>query len=272
VPVVSVAVPMFLPLLVLPPLALVHDHLAQLHVPLRPVPVTPPPPVSIAVRHVDLLHHDDLTNRFLVDDDRRRLPDDDVPSDRAALNYHPRVNGRCAEGRRPEGFSRLKRIHTDTVMAAINRFSSHSSPPDALSKGLSMLTRSLALATLITLAGCASPSRNAQHERAGMQAALLIPAMSRHLDSVAATPAMLHQGLSDHAQRVHELMAAMHADMMRMGVHSDSAYEALADSTVSDLKLMERASGAEYDRLAAAHIQHVRRLMAAYDSKTGQGQ
>lgn len=135
-----------------------------------------------------------------------------------------------------------------------------------------MLTRSLALATVITLAACAGPGRDAQQARAGMQAASLIPAMSRHLDSVAATPAMLHQGLPDHAQRVHELMAAMHADMMRMGMHSDPAYEGLADSTVSDLKSMDRASGAEYDRLAAAHIEHVRRLMAAYESKTGQPQ
>ena len=135
-----------------------------------------------------------------------------------------------------------------------------------------MLTRSLALATSITLAACAGPGRNAQHERAGMQAAPLIPAMSRHLDSVAATPAMLHQDLPDHAHRVHELMAAMHADMMRMGMPSDPAYEALADSTVSDLKSMERASGAEYDRLSAAHIEHVRRLMASYESKTGQPQ
>lgn len=134
-----------------------------------------------------------------------------------------------------------------------------------------MLTRRLALVTSIILAACAGPGRNAQHERAGMQAAPLIPAMSRHLDSVAATPAMLRQGLPDHAQRVHELMAAMHADMMRMG-GTDPAYEALADSTVNDLKLMEGASGAEYDRLAAAHIEHVRRLMAAYESKTGQPQ
>lgn len=135
-----------------------------------------------------------------------------------------------------------------------------------------MLSRSVMLAMLITLAACAGPARGAQHDRAGMQAAPLIPAMSRHLDSVAATPAMLHQGSLDHAQRVHELMAAMHADMMRMGMHSNPAYEALADSTVDDLKAMERASGAEYDRLAAAHIEHVHRLMAAYKSKTGKPQ
>jgi len=133
-----------------------------------------------------------------------------------------------------------------------------------------MLTQSLTLATLITLAACTGVGRDGQLERAGMQATPLIPAMSRHLDSVAATPAMLQQDPPDHAQRVHQLMAAMHADLMRIGVPSDPAYEALADSTVSDLKAMERASGAEYDRLAAAHIEHVRRLMAAYESKTGQ--
>jgi len=133
--------------------------------------------------------------------------------------------------------------------------------------GLSMLTRSLALATLITLAACAGPGRDAQRERAEMQAGPLMPAMSRHLDSVAATPAMLQHGLPAHAERVHDLMEAMHADMTRIGMHSDPAYEALADSTVSDLKAMEQASGAEYDRLAAAHIAHVRRLMSAYESK-----
>lgn len=133
-----------------------------------------------------------------------------------------------------------------------------------------MLTRSLALATLITLAACAGPGRDAQRGRADMQAAPLMPAMSRHLDSVAATPAMLQQGLPAHAELVHDLMEAMHADMMRIGMHSDAAYEALADSTVSDLKAMEQVSGAEYDRLAAIHIEHVRRLMAAYESKIAQ--
>jgi hypothetical protein len=67
-------------------------------------------------------------------------------------------------------------------------------------------------------------------------------------------------------------MAAMHADMERMGMHSDPAYEALADSTVRDLGLMERASGTEYERLAGTHVEHVRRLMAAYETKTGQPQ
>jgi hypothetical protein len=136
-------------------------------------------------------------------------------------------------------------------------------------EGLSMLNRSLALTGVLALAACAAPARDASKGQA-MQAASMIPAMTRHLDSVAAAPGMLHAAMPDHEQRLHALMAAMHDDMTHLGLPSDPAYEALADSTVADLGLMEKASGPEYDRLAAAHVEHVRRLMAAYEAKAGQ--
>ena len=132
-----------------------------------------------------------------------------------------------------------------------------------------MLNRGLALTGILALAACTAPARDASQGQA-MQAVSMSPAMTRHLDSVAAAPGMLHATMPDHEQRVHALMAAMHDDMTHLGLPSDPAYEALADSTVADLGLMEKASGPEYDRLVAAHVEHVRRLMAAYEAKAGQ--
>jgi len=132
-----------------------------------------------------------------------------------------------------------------------------------------MLNRGLALTGILALTACTAPARDASQGQA-MQAVSMIPAMTRHLDSVAAAPGMLHATMPDHEQRVHALMAAMHDDMTHLGLPSDPAYEALADSTVADLGLMEKASGPEYDRLAAAHVEHVRRLMAAYEAKAVQ--
>ena len=58
------------------------------------------------------------------------------------------------------------------------------------------------------LAACAAPARDASQGES-MKAAPMLPAMTRHLDSVAAAPGMLHATMPDHEQRVHALMAAM---------------------------------------------------------------
>ena len=132
-----------------------------------------------------------------------------------------------------------------------------------------MLKLSLALTGILALPACAAPAHDASQGQS-MKAVSMLPAMTRHLDSVAAAPGMLHATMPDHEQRLHALMAAMHDDMTHRGLPSDPAYEALADSTVADLGFMEKASGPEYDRLAAAHVEHVRRLMAAYEAKAVQ--
>ena len=67
---------------------------------------------------------------------------------------------------------------------------------------------------------------------AGMElkAMPMLPAFRAHLDSVAQYPAMMRAAMPDHRSEVKELVDAMHSDMTMMGMHSDAAYEALADS------------------------------------------
>jgi len=59
----------------------------------------------------------------------------------------------------------------------------------------------------------------------------------------------------------------MHADMTRLGMHSDPAYEALADSVVQGSAALSTAGGAELQRLVSPHVDQVRRLSAVYETK-----
>jgi hypothetical protein len=54
-------------------------------------------------------------------------------------------------------------------------------------------------------------------------------------------------------------------------MHSDPAYEALADSIVNASDRLATASGAELERLTAQHIDQVRRLADVYEAKTAGG-
>lgn len=106
--------------------------------------------------------------------------------------------------------------------------------------------------------------------RAGMKltAMPMLPAFRAHLDSVAAHPAMMRRSMSQHQTEVRNLVNAMHADMMALGMHSDPAYEALADSVVNGSARLASAGGAEFDRLVAQHVDQMRRLAAVYETKT----
>ena len=96
----------------------------------------------------------------------------------------------------------------------------------------------------------------------------MLPAVRAHLDSVAADPAMLHAAMPEHQAEMRRLVNAMHADMARLGMQSDPAYEALADSIVNASDRLATARGAELERLTAQHIDQVRRLAKVYEAKT----
>jgi hypothetical protein len=102
-----------------------------------------------------------------------------------------------------------------------------------------------------------------------LQAMPMLPQVRAHLDSVAADPAMLHASMPEHQAEMRRLVNAMHADMARLGMHSDPAYEALADSIVNASDRLATARGEELQRLAAQHIDQVRRLADVYQAKTG---
>jgi hypothetical protein len=115
----------------------------------------------------------------------------------------------------------------------------------------------------------ASSSGPASPPRTPMTAMAMLPKLRAHLDSVAAHPAMLKRSMSGHRSEVEAVVDAMHADMTAVGMHSDAAYEALADSVVKGSATLETATGPAFDRMVKAHVDQVRRLAAAYESKVG---
>lgn len=95
----------------------------------------------------------------------------------------------------------------------------------------------------------------------------MLPGIRAHLDSVAAKPAMLHAAMASHQAEVRAVVEAMHTDMMAVGMHSDAAYEALADSVVKGSAALGTASGKDFDRLVMEHVDQMRRLAAVYETK-----
>jgi len=121
------------------------------------------------------------------------------------------------------------------------------------------------LFTVFAAAACGrAPARAAKPE---MTAMAMLPGLRAHLDSVTAHPAMLKSSMSGHQAKVKAVVDAMHADMMAVGMHSDPAYEALADSVVAGSAALGTASGPGFDRLVKEHVDQIRRLAAVYESK-----
>ncbi|MEO7138291.1 MAG: hypothetical protein ABI037_11295 [Gemmatimonadales bacterium] len=101
-----------------------------------------------------------------------------------------------------------------------------------------------------------------------LKAMPMLPAFRAHLDSVAQHPAMMRAAMPEHRSEVKELVDAMRSDMTMMGMHSDAAYEALADSVVEGSAALGTAGGADFNRQVARHVDQLRRLAANYETKT----
>jgi len=137
------------------------------------------------------------------------------------------------------------------------------------------------LVVVFAVAGCGrTPARAAAGDSSAMSsssrtggpkpemtAMAMLPGLRAHLDSVAAHPAMLKSSMSGHQAEVKAVVDAMHADMVAVGMHSDAAYEALADSVVASSAALGTASGPAFDRLVKEHVDQIRRLAAVYESK-----
>ena len=95
----------------------------------------------------------------------------------------------------------------------------------------------------------------------------MLPALRAHLDSLARSPSMMRNAGSRYQAETRHVVDAMHADMARLGMHSDPAYEALADSVVAGSAALTTAGRAELERLVARHIEQLRRLSAVYETK-----
>jgi hypothetical protein len=101
-----------------------------------------------------------------------------------------------------------------------------------------------------------------------LKAVPMLPVVRAHLDSLAQKPGMMHARMGQHQAEVKHLVEAMHSDMMALGVHSDAAYESLADSVVRGSARLGTAGGTEFNRLVLEHVDQVRRLAAIYETKT----
>lgn len=101
-----------------------------------------------------------------------------------------------------------------------------------------------------------------------LKARAMLPGFQAHLDSVARHPAMIRRDMPAHEAQVKHLVAAIHSDMSALGMPSDPAYEALADSVVRGSARLGTAGGATFNRLVAQHMDQLRRLAAVYQTKT----
>ncbi|MEP7227907.1 MAG: hypothetical protein ABI785_11135 [Gemmatimonadales bacterium] len=100
-----------------------------------------------------------------------------------------------------------------------------------------------------------------------LEAMAMLPVVRAHLDSLARNPSMMRRAGPQSEAKTRRLVNAMHADMARLGMHSDPAYEALADSVVAGSVALSTAGGAELERLVARHVDQLRRLSAVYETK-----
>lgn len=121
----------------------------------------------------------------------------------------------------------------------------------------------LTVVVLTLVTACGTHDRPAANSSG--RAAPMIPAMRAELDSMASAPEMLRQHMDGYRGQTHRLVDAMNIDLTRAGMHSDPAYEALADSVLRDVEQLPTASAAEFPALSEAHLDRVRRLMAVYE-------
>lgn len=114
-------------------------------------------------------------------------------------------------------------------------------------------------ASLLLSLGCGGKDTRA------MRAEPMLAPFRAHLDSVAATPRMIRSEMSSHMAEVHRIMDAMHADMSAAPMHSDAAYEALADSVVKGSAALGTAKDSDLNGLVMMHVDQLRRLTAVYE-------
>jgi hypothetical protein len=88
-----------------------------------------------------------------------------------------------------------------------------------------------------------------------------------HLDTLAHSTRMRPAVMSQHMAEVKNLVEAIHSDMRAMGMPSDAAYEALADSVVRGSEALGTAGGADFKRRLSRHMDQLHRLTSVYETK-----
>jgi hypothetical protein len=95
----------------------------------------------------------------------------------------------------------------------------------------------------------------------------MIAAVRAHLDSVdAMSPEAAAAAWSAHDAMMSQMLDAMGADMMNMGMQADSAWTALADSVRRDLAELPGLSGPTYGARLKTHTERARRLLDTHQA------
>ena len=119
----------------------------------------------------------------------------------------------------------------------------------------------------ILLASCGGQAAKPADSAMTLEAMPMLPGIRASLDSLGREPSMMQKAGRRHEAETRGLVEAIHSDMTRLGMHSDPAYEALADSVVQGAAALGTASGADLDRLVARHVDQMQRLTAVYETK-----
>ena len=119
----------------------------------------------------------------------------------------------------------------------------------------------------VTLGSCGGPTAKPADTAMALEAMPMLPGIRASLDSLGQDPSMMRRAGSRLEAETRGVVDAIHSDMTRLGMHSDAAYEALADSVVRGSAALGTASGADLDRLVAQHVDQMRRLTAVYETK-----
>lgn len=141
----------------------------------------------------------------------------------------------------------------------------------------SFAVRALQAAVLAALAACgtdrpadrgADSVPSAEANAPPLQAMPMLPALRAGIDSIAARPAMLRDGMGTHKAKVMSVMSAMQADLTARGMHSDAAYESLSDSVVSALNALPNVRAADLPGHTERYLDQLRRLASVYETMT----
>jgi hypothetical protein len=100
-----------------------------------------------------------------------------------------------------------------------------------------------------------------------LKARPMLPGFRAHLDTLAHSTRMAPALMSHHMSEVKNLVNAIHSDMTAMGMPSDAAYEALADSVVQGAQALGTAGGSDFKRRLSRHMDQLHRLTAVYETK-----
>jgi hypothetical protein len=95
-------------------------------------------------------------------------------------------------------------------------------------------------------------------------------AMRAHMERMSAmSPDSMHAAMSEHRQRVANMLAQMNREMASMNMGADAAWTATVDSIRSDLTVMPNMTADQMAAMMPAHRTRIERLMSMHQAMMG---